>query len=101
MDKKSNLKIGLALQHIAMSVDNETLAKIKPWLNQVEQVVANDNSLCFSDVEGATQGEVLEKVLRQVFPKTLVIWEANQSNKTIKPIFTEEWFNSPFRKEQE
>lgn len=33
------LKIGLSLNHIAMSVDDDTLARIKPHLNEIERVV--------------------------------------------------------------
>ena len=33
------LKIGLSLNHIAMSVDDDTLARIKPHLKEIERVV--------------------------------------------------------------
>lgn len=44
MDKNDNLQIGLALNHIAMSVDDETLETIKPWLNRIEEIVLRDSS---------------------------------------------------------
>lgn len=39
MTNVEKLKIGLALQHIAMSVDDETLARIKPYLNTIEDTI--------------------------------------------------------------
>ena len=44
MDKNDNLQIGLAINHIAMSVDDETLETIKPWLNRIEEIVLRDSS---------------------------------------------------------
>lgn len=44
MDKNDNLQIGLAINHIAMSVDDETLERIKPWLNRIEEIVLRDSS---------------------------------------------------------
>ena len=51
--------------------------------------------------EGATNGEVFEKLMREAYPKTLMIYGRNDDTKTIAPIFSEEWWNSPYRKEQE
>lgn len=39
MTKGEKLKVALALQHIAMSVDDETLARIKPYLNTIEDTI--------------------------------------------------------------
>lgn len=44
MDKNDNLQIGLAINHIAMSVDDETLEIIKPWLNRIEEIVLRNTS---------------------------------------------------------
>ena len=51
--------------------------------------------------EGATNGEVFEKLMREAYPKMLTIYGRNDDTKTIVPIFSEEWWNSPYRKEQE
>ena len=50
--------------------------------------------------EGATNGEVFEKLMSEAYPKMLTIYERNDDTKTIVPIFSEEWWNSPYRKEQ-
>lgn len=50
--------------------------------------------------EGATNGEVFEKLMREAYPKMLTIYGRNEDTKTIAPIFSEEWWNSPYRKEQ-
>lgn len=49
--------------------------------------------------EGETNGEVFEKLMREAYPKMLTIYERNDDTKTIVPIFNEEWWNSPYRKE--
>lgn len=38
MTRDQRLKMGLALNHIGMSVDDETYKRIKPYLDQIEQV---------------------------------------------------------------
>ena len=38
MTKMDGLKIGLALNHIAMSVDNATFQRIKGWLKEIEDI---------------------------------------------------------------
>lgn len=50
--------------------------------------------------EGATNGEVFGKLMREAYPKALFIWGKDESNNTIYPIMSEEWWNSPYRKEQ-
>ena len=45
MDKNDNLQIGLAINHIAMSVDDETLERIKPWLNRIEEIILRNTSV--------------------------------------------------------
>lgn len=42
MNKDQMLRIGLAINNIAMSVDDETLKKIEPFLKQIEQTVLED-----------------------------------------------------------
>jgi hypothetical protein len=42
MNKDQMLRIGLAINNIAMSVDDETLKKIEPYLKQIEQTVLED-----------------------------------------------------------
>ena len=42
MNKDQMLRIGLAINHIAMSVDDETLKKIEPYLKQIEETVLED-----------------------------------------------------------
>lgn len=44
MDKKDSLQIRLAINFIAMSVDDETLETIKPWLNRIEEIVLRNTS---------------------------------------------------------
>ena len=39
MTKQDGLKIGLALNHIAMSVDDATFQRIKGWLTDIEEIV--------------------------------------------------------------
>ncbi len=39
MTKMDGLKIGLALNHIAMSVDNATFQRIKDWLKEITDIV--------------------------------------------------------------
>ena len=42
MTNENKLKIGLALNHIAMVVSMDTLVQIKPWLNKIETIVAEE-----------------------------------------------------------
>ena len=42
MTKQDGLKIGLALNHIAMSVGDTTLKKIKPFLKQIEEICVKE-----------------------------------------------------------
>ena len=44
MDRNDNLQIGLAINHIAMSVDDETLERIDPWLKRIEEIVLRNTS---------------------------------------------------------
>ena len=37
--REKRLKIGLSLNHIAMAVDDQTLKRIKPYLNEIEKTV--------------------------------------------------------------
>ena len=50
--------------------------------------------------EGATNGEVFETFMREAYPRSITIYQKNEAEKTIKPIFSEDWWNSPYRKEQ-
>lgn len=49
--------------------------------------------------EGATNGEVFEKLMREAYPKMLTIYGRNEDTKTIAPILSEDWWDSPYRKE--
>ena len=51
--------------------------------------------------KGATNGEVFETFMRKAYPRSITIYQKNEAEKTIKPIFSEDWWNSPYRKEQE
>lgn len=51
--------------------------------------------------EGATNCEIFEKFMRKAYPKVITIYEKNEADNTIKPIFSEDWWNSLYRKEQE
>ena len=42
MTKQDGLKIGLALNHIAMSVGDTTLKKIKPFLDTIEEICVKE-----------------------------------------------------------
>ena len=37
--KEWSLNVGLALNHIGMVVDDETMKKVDPWLKQIEDTV--------------------------------------------------------------
>lgn len=52
-------------------------------------------------LEGATNGEVFETFMRKAYPRSITIYQKNEAEKTIKPIFSEDWWNSPYRKEPE
>ena len=39
MTKEDKFAIGMAIQNIAMSVDDETLNRIKPYLNTIEDTI--------------------------------------------------------------
>lgn len=39
MTKEDKFAIGMAIQKIAMSVDDETLNRIKPYLNTIEDTI--------------------------------------------------------------
>lgn len=42
MTKADGLRIGLALNHIAMSVDNDTFHRIKGWLKEIETIAKEE-----------------------------------------------------------
>ena len=42
MNREKKLKIGLAINHVAMAVPTNILTQIKPWLNQIEAIVAEE-----------------------------------------------------------
>lgn len=42
MSKEKMLKIGLKLQAIAMSVDDVTLTRIKPFLEEIENAILEE-----------------------------------------------------------
>lgn len=48
--------------------------------------------------EGATNGEVFEAFMCKAYPRVITIYQKNEADKTIKPIFSEDWWNSPYNK---
>ena len=54
MTKEQQLKMGLALNHIGMSVDDETYKRIKPYLDQIEQVALELTERADEDCKDAT-----------------------------------------------
>ena len=46
---------------------------------------------------GLTNGDVLNKVLKANFPKTLFIRSKNEAYRTMGIAFSEEWWNSPYK----
>lgn len=46
---------------------------------------------------GMTNGEVLDNVLRQAFPRTIFIRGINECNKTKSVVYSEEWENTPYK----
>lgn len=42
MNREKKLKIALAINHVAMAVPVNTLTRIKPWLNEIEKLVAEE-----------------------------------------------------------
>lgn len=69
MDRKDNLQIGLALNHIAMSVDDETLEKIEPWLNRIEEIVLRNTSV---ESEDAISKQAVLEVIKNY---ASMLWE--------------------------
>ena len=47
---------------------------------------------------GMTNGDVLNNVLRQAFPRIIFIRAVNEQNKTKSIIYSEEWENAPYQK---
>lgn len=43
MNNQNMMKVALAINHIAMAVDDATLDKIKNYLNDIEQIILADN----------------------------------------------------------
>ena len=54
MTREQQLKMGLALNHIGMSVDDETYKRIKPYLDQIEQVALELTERSDEDCKDAT-----------------------------------------------
>ena len=61
----NTLKIGLDIQHIAMSVPDNILAKIKPYLNDIEQQV----------LEGTKKSEETAQKMCDQYCKYPNIWD--------------------------
>lgn len=51
--------------------------------------------------EGATNGEVLKNVLKETFPDMICVWYRDSEHLHRSITFSEDWWNSPYRKEQE
>lgn len=45
-----------------------------------------------------TNGDVLNNVLRQAFPRIIFIRAVNEWNKTKSIVYSEEWENAPYKK---
>lgn len=49
--------------------------------------------------EGATNGDVFTIMLNKTFPKTIVMYKNDESRLTISPIFSREWWETPYQSE--
>lgn len=49
------------------------------------------------ETEEVTNEEMLDKVLRNFFPRALFIREINEASHTKKIIFSDEWLNNPYK----
>lgn len=50
--------------------------------------------------EGMTNGEVMNHILRKVFPRIIFIRAVNEWNKTKSIVYSEEWENKPYKAER-
>jgi len=57
-------------------------------------ISALSENKCF---EGMTNGEVMNLVLRKVFPRIIFIRGVNEYNKTKSIVYSEEWENVPYK----
>ena len=51
--------------------------------------------------EGATNGEVLKKVLKGTFPEMICVWYRDSEHLHRSITFSEDWWNSPYKAESE
>ena len=50
------------------------------------------------EFDGMNNGEVMNLVLRKVFPRTIFIRGIDEYNKTKSIVYSEEWENAPYQK---
>lgn len=48
-------------------------------------------------LDGMTNGEMMNLVLRKVFPRTIFIRAINECQKTKSIVYAEEWENAPYK----
>ncbi len=60
-------------------------------------ISALSENKCF---DGMTNGEVMNYVLRKVFPRMIFIRGINECNKTKSIVYAEEWENAPYKAEK-
>ena len=58
----------------------------------------NEGDLVYHVPEGTTNGEVMNLVLRKVFPRTIFIRGVDEYHKTKSIVYSEEWENAPYQK---
>ncbi len=51
--------------------------------------------------DGATNGDVFTIMFNKTFSKTIVVYENDKSRLTINPIFSREWWETPYKAESE
>ena len=78
--------------------ENETLeGQVDELREQVARLAErgyDSPSECF---EGMTNGDVLNVVLRRIFPRTIFIRGIDPCHKTKSIVYSEEWENAPYK----
>ena len=78
--------------------ENETLeGQVDELREQVARLAERgyeNPSECF---EGMTNGDVLNVVLRRIFPRTIFIRGIDPCHKTKSIVYSEEWENAPYK----
>lgn len=95
---------GLPSQYGGITISLDKIESLRFALESIKVDRAYDlayEKVDFIEIpEGANNGEVFEKLMREAYPKMLTIYGRNEDTKTIAPIFNEDWWNSPYRKDQ-